>query len=1247
MSSIGEAAKQIFEKAQLPNEVLGRIWSLADPEQKGELGVTGFVIATHLLVSYRNGSMRALPPALPPGIYEAASRRGPLRQMAGSRPTSGVTLVNQVPRQFSGTGFPASSSPEVRPSYTQTQAPTPPISGDWVVTPGDKDEFDQIFTKLDTLNRGFITGDQAVAFFSNSRLSEDTLAQIWDLADIKCEGSLSKDEFAVAMFLIRQQRNNKDGRDPLPQTLPSNLVPPSMRRGQAAPAQPPFPDFDSTNNVATPKPASEDLFGLDDAFTKPPSQIAQSTGDSALYRSLPPANKVSPQVTSLPQPPKSFVPISSYGQTLVTPHSTGPSNSASVFENRTTSQKSPFGTADLLGDNDPVVSKKLTQETMELANLSNQVSTLTSHMQEVKSKSVSTEEGLSSAQAQKRDFEVRLSQLRSAYEQEVLAVKALYERLASSRNEIKQLEQEFSSVDTRYQDVQNQHQQLVGALEADLQENLRLKERIRQTNTELNELKPQLEKTRSELRHQKGLVTINKKQLSINESEREKLKGDLEASSKELEDARREAEESTRDLEIKSDSSTPVPATGPPATSTNMNPFLRRAPAASPEKEVSSSSFTPRDLGAPNHDAFDSIFGPSVSSDLEVPPTFSKVEPPAHPQSPHSSLAKTTQSAKSSDGADVPTRSDSPPPEAKEAFQFSAIPPPPPQSRQITSSFLPFRTMQRNDSTSSSVKVVPPASRGGDYSGSATPAERQIVSSDSPEDVGKSHELETSDIQVAEVNAVLSRQSGLPSTDTEDTEHFFNDDVARYLGQQSTSRELPGSLPSHSPAPPELDTTAPPKGMFSYGETTSTPFSSQVDNPFGALDDKPRTPTASKEDFNAAFDGFPSAAKAADKSNGISTTVPKASKTHDEFPPIQDVAVDDESDSEYSVHGFDDDFTAASPRRAVVESKTPPRQHPAGETYPTQQRPSILTNESNQSELPTPGAQASPPPYKETTSPHQLGGSNHFPPEFTGLLPPREVPQSLPIASSSYPTNQKSGSSVTNEMVPTFSGMAPPEASTSSLPPVLKPLAPEASAAPFPLNQSSAKATQLLSPPAVPAKAPINDDFDDAFDDLSEAKEADDKGDDELSSARKDAFDEFNPTFDSPTPSKSAGYPSSTFTAHGDFRDFESSIGLSSQAPNKRQQNEQKPFALTRDWEAMFADLQLENPQNNGVQAETKFAQTPTPASTLPQGQVGTGHDDPIVERLTGMGYPRESSVQALEKFDYNIDKVCSAPSPS
>lgn len=65
----GDTAKQIFERAQLPNEILGRIWNLADTEQKGSLGLTEFIIAMHLLASYKAGTLRALPQILPAGAF--------------------------------------------------------------------------------------------------------------------------------------------------------------------------------------------------------------------------------------------------------------------------------------------------------------------------------------------------------------------------------------------------------------------------------------------------------------------------------------------------------------------------------------------------------------------------------------------------------------------------------------------------------------------------------------------------------------------------------------------------------------------------------------------------------------------------------------------------------------------------------------------------------------------------------------------------------------------------------------------------------------------------------------------------------------------------------------------------------------------------------------------------------------------------------------------------------------------------
>ena len=61
--------------------------------------------------------------------------------------------------------------------------------------------------------------------FSDSGLKEDTLASIWDLADINSEGQLNPDTFAVAMYLIREQRAPDP--PPLPAFLPPRLIPPS------------------------------------------------------------------------------------------------------------------------------------------------------------------------------------------------------------------------------------------------------------------------------------------------------------------------------------------------------------------------------------------------------------------------------------------------------------------------------------------------------------------------------------------------------------------------------------------------------------------------------------------------------------------------------------------------------------------------------------------------------------------------------------------------------------------------------------------------------------------------------------------------------------------------------------------------------------------------------------------------------------------------------------------------------------
>lgn len=304
----GEAAKQIFERARLPNEILGRIWNLADTQQRGALDATEFIIAMHLLTSFKSGALRGIPQHLPPGLYDAAARRGSGRGSFGSR--ADVPPVPAIPRQF--TGPQRTTSPMSPTGRTQFGAPLSAQStGDWLVTPQEKAHFDSIFETVDSAKAGVITGDQAVAFFMKAQLPEEVLAQIWDLADIDADGQLTREEFAVAMYLVRIQRS---GKEPLPQVLPPALVPPNMRRQAPPPAVAPAP-APAAPAPAPPAPvppsAADDLFGLDSPVTAPAQpQMPQSTGGSnaAFHTPGSPASRASPQTASTTFKP--FVPTS-------------------------------------------------------------------------------------------------------------------------------------------------------------------------------------------------------------------------------------------------------------------------------------------------------------------------------------------------------------------------------------------------------------------------------------------------------------------------------------------------------------------------------------------------------------------------------------------------------------------------------------------------------------------------------------------------------------------------------------------------------------------------------------------------------------------------------------------------------------------------------------------------------------------------------------------------------------------------
>lgn len=121
-------------------------------------------------------------------------------------------------------------------------------TNDWVVPASDKSRFDSMFTISDLDNDGLVSGLEIKDVFLQSGIPNLCLAKIWALCDTNQCGKLTREQFALAMWMVERKRN---GYDP-PDFLAPNMVPPAQRSGtidilsiddnliQAEPVQPTY-----------------------------------------------------------------------------------------------------------------------------------------------------------------------------------------------------------------------------------------------------------------------------------------------------------------------------------------------------------------------------------------------------------------------------------------------------------------------------------------------------------------------------------------------------------------------------------------------------------------------------------------------------------------------------------------------------------------------------------------------------------------------------------------------------------------------------------------------------------------------------------------------------------------------------------------------------------------------------------------------------------------------------------------------
>ncbi|KAF8574173.1 hypothetical protein K439DRAFT_1628134 [Ramaria rubella] len=528
----GEKARDVFVKSKLPYEKLSHIWALADSKTRGALDSTDFTIGMYLIQACMTSPSLTLPLTLPNWIYIQAAQSLDGNASAvvshatgGSASVLGSPVQSYFPRQHTGSGAAALGSSAIKTQYTGQQplsptttgfsrtsvSPPPPVTNTrpfaqpWGVSAESKASSDGYFDNLDSQRRGYIEGDVAVPFLVESNLPENELAQIWDLADLSNDGRLTREGFAVALHLIKSRLAGAE----IPSILPSSLVPPSMR------------PFQPATTVSNPQPQLDLL--LDDT---PPSSAIQPQHSSG-----------SGSVQSTPS--------------RVTGHNTGNNALSPPFQNAFSSsaQTQHFSTftsamnRDLLDDDDETSkADNLPDNSAEIGNLRNQLSSTTRSLETTQAERTSTEQQVTQQALQLSQLQTQLSSARASFDTESQLLASLRQRLSTQRTEIQKLREELITAESELSATKVEKAEVEGSVLRDKEDVRELQRKMKEVGLQTEALKASIEKTKKDARQQKGLLAIAKKQLATSEAEKVKSSKELEAAQKELDDVQKEKE---------------------------------------------------------------------------------------------------------------------------------------------------------------------------------------------------------------------------------------------------------------------------------------------------------------------------------------------------------------------------------------------------------------------------------------------------------------------------------------------------------------------------------------------------------------------------------------------------------------------------------------------------------------------------------------------------------------------------------
>ncbi|XP_013856384.1 epidermal growth factor receptor substrate 15, partial [Austrofundulus limnaeus] len=189
----GDKVKPVLLNSKLPVDILGRVWEISDLDRDGMLDRDEFSVAMHLV--YRALEGEPVPMSLPPPLVPPSKRKKP------ATPPVMPLLPSPPSAKDSRSSHSGSKTIPHPPKPSPAPAPTP-AAVPWVVLPADKAKFDELFSKTDGDMDGLVSGAEVRDIFLKTGLPSATLARIWELCDIGDIGKLTREQFALALYLI-------------------------------------------------------------------------------------------------------------------------------------------------------------------------------------------------------------------------------------------------------------------------------------------------------------------------------------------------------------------------------------------------------------------------------------------------------------------------------------------------------------------------------------------------------------------------------------------------------------------------------------------------------------------------------------------------------------------------------------------------------------------------------------------------------------------------------------------------------------------------------------------------------------------------------------------------------------------------------------------------------------------------------------------------------------------------------------